>query len=103
MAIMVLVTTPHGKAKDLAKILLKQKVCACVNIIDRVESFFWWQGKINTETESLLIIKTKSSLFSKLEKIIKHNHSYTVPEIIAFEIDKINKGYKEWLNKEACG
>lgn len=103
MAILVLVTIPQDKAKFLAELLLNNKLCACVNILNGVQSFFWWDGKIDQENESLLLIKTKSSLFSELEKLIISNHPYTVPEIIALKIDKINKKYLDWLNKEACG
>jgi len=103
VAIVVLVTIPKDKAKTLAEILLKNKVCACVNILGEVESLFWWEGKINIEKESLLFIKTKASLFNKLKKLIKNNHPYTVPEIIALEVDKINKEYLDWLDQEACG
>jgi len=103
VAIVVLVTIPKDKAKALAEILLKNKMCACVNILGEVESLFWWEGKINIEKESLLFIKTKASLFNKLKKLIKNNHPYTVPEIIALEVDKINKEYSDWLSQEACG
>lgn len=100
MAILVMVTIPKDKAELLAKILLTEKICACVNIIDEVKSLFWWQGKIDEEKESLLLIKTKKTLFSKLEDFIKKNHPYKVPEIIGFEINKINNEYSNWLNKE---
>ncbi|MCK5393532.1 MAG: divalent-cation tolerance protein CutA [Candidatus Omnitrophica bacterium] len=100
MAILVMVTIPKDNAKLLAKILLAEKLCACVNIIDEVKSLFWWQGKIDEEKEALLLIKTKKSLFIELENLIKKNHPYKVPEIIGFEINKINNEYSNWLNKE---
>ena len=103
MIIAVLVTIPQNKAKTIAKKLLTKRVCACVNIINGVESFFWWQGRIDTVKESLLIIKTKKSLFAKLKKAIKQNHPYDTPEIIGFEIDKSNKKYLDWVKKESCG
>jgi periplasmic divalent cation tolerance protein len=103
VAIAVLVTVPQKKAKALAKIILQKKVCACVNILRGVESLFWWEGKIDSAKESLLIIKTKSRLFPKLEKVIKSHHPYQVPEIIALTIDKVNKEYLNWLNKESSG
>ena len=103
MPLLVLVTVPKKTAKPLAKMILETKLCACVNIVAEIDSCFWWQEKIDAERESLLLIKTKSSLFSKLEKQIKANHPYKVPEIIGFEIDKINKEYNEWLNKETRG
>ncbi|MFH1503951.1 MAG: divalent-cation tolerance protein CutA [Candidatus Omnitrophota bacterium] len=99
MAIMVLVTIPKKKAKSLTKILLQNKACACVNILEEINSFFWWQGKVNNAKESLLIIKTKSTGFEKLKILIKKHHPYDVPEIIAFKIDKMNKEYSQWLNK----
>ena len=96
---MVLVTIPKEKAKPLVKILLQNRVCACVNILEGIKSLFWWQGKIDEEKESLLIIKTNSGAFQKLKNLIKKNHPYNVAEIITFKIDKINKEYSKWLNK----
>ncbi|MCM8824491.1 MAG: divalent-cation tolerance protein CutA [Candidatus Omnitrophica bacterium] len=96
MSLVVLVTIPRKKAKFLAKKLLEKRLCACVNITN-VESFFWWKDKIEEEKESLLIIKTKENIYPRLEKTIKTNHPYTVPEIIAIKIDKINKSYLQWL------
>lgn len=103
MAIAVLVTIPQNKAEKLAKKLLKEHVCACVNILNGVRSFFRWEGKIDTSKESIMIIKTKKNLFEKLKKTITENHPYDTPEIIGFEIDKINKKYLDWLKKETCG
>lgn len=103
MVMVVLVTIPKAKAKVMVKVLFKKRVCACVNIINNVESFFWWQGRLDTAKESLLIIKTKKSLFSKLKSVVKANHPYEVAEIIGFEIDKINSEYRQWLNKETSG
>ena len=103
MAMIVLVTIPKAKAKMMAGVLLKKRVCACVNIVNNVESFFWWQGKLDTARESLLIIKTKKSLFSKLKSVVRANHPYEVAEVIGFEINKINSEYRQWLSKEASG
>ena len=102
MLLVVLVTIPQNKARFLAKKLLQKKVCACINIIKGVESFFWWEGKIDITRESLMIIKTKKSLFSKLKRVIKENHPYTVPEIVGIEATKVNKLYLDWINKETC-
>jgi len=96
----ILVTIPEEQAKSFTKILLRERVCACVNILKGVESFFWWQGKIDSGKEALLLIKTKKSAYNKLKKIIKLNHPYDLPEIIGFEIDKIDSEYQKWLKKE---
>lgn len=99
--LIVLVTIPQNKAKAFAKKLLKQRLCACVNVIKGVESFFWWKGKIDTAKEALLLIKTKDSNFIPLKKFIESIHPYEVCEVIACRIDKINKKYLSWLTKES--
>lgn len=103
MASAVLVTIPEDKAEELARKILQQKVCACVNIVKGVKSFFWWEGKIDESKEALLVIKTKDSLVPRLQAAVKEYHPYTVPEIIAFRIDSVNKEYLSWLNKEVDG
>ena len=100
MALIIFVTIPQGKASSFAKKLLKERSCACVNILKGVDSFFWWQGKIDSEKEALLIIKTKQSAYHKLRKVIKLNHPYSVPEIIALKVDKIDGQYQKWVEKE---
>ncbi|MEI8350504.1 MAG: divalent-cation tolerance protein CutA [Candidatus Omnitrophota bacterium] len=101
MAIMVLVTIPEKDAELLAKQLLEERVCACINIVKGVKSLFWWQGKIDQSEEVLLIIKTKDALFNKLKNLVVNNHPYDVPEVISFKIDQVHQEYLDWLNKEA--
>jgi len=101
MAMVVLVTIPVKEAKKMANILLEKRVCACVNVIKDVDSYFWWEGKIAQEKESLLVIKTKESLYSNVKKVVKENHPYEIPEIVGIKIDQINKVYLSWLNVEA--
>ena len=100
MAIVVLVTIPKKNVASFSKLLLRKRVCACVNIIDQISSFYWWEGKIEKGKESLLIIKTKNSKFKKLEEAVKKNHPYSVPEIISLKVNKINKEYLAWIEKE---
>lgn len=101
MAIVMFVTAPESEAENLAKMLVSERVCACVNIVKGVKSFFWWQGKLDEAQESLLVIKTKDALFARVKTLVKNNHSYSVPEIISFKIDQICPDYLDWLNKEA--
>lgn len=99
----VLITAPKGpEARKLAEILLNEKLAACVNIVGDVESFFWWEGKIDTAAEVLLVVKTKKTLLSRLMKAVKRAHSYTVCEIIALPITAGNKAYLDWIDA-SCG
>ena len=97
----VLITTATDKeAHNIAELLLNQRVAACVNIVPRVDSFFWWQGEINSTQESLLIVKTRASLFQKIVDMVKKAHGYEVPEIIALPIVDGNEDYLNWINGE---
>ena len=99
--IVVLVTaTSKAEAEKIAKALLKKRLAACVNIIPGLTSFFHWKGKIEKASELLLVIKTRKTLFKKLEKEVKANHSYSVPEIIALPILQGTKSYLDWLKLE---
>jgi len=99
MNIVVFITTANKReANSISKVLVKERLCACVNIVERIDSFFWWKGKLERAKESLLILKTKKSKFPKLVKRVKVLHSYEVPEIIALPIIEANKDYLDWLN-----
>ncbi len=99
MYIVVFVTVPSKEeAHMISRKLLEEKLCACVNIIEGVNSFFWWEGKIDNANELLLVIKSSKAKLAKLIKTVKANHSYTVPEIIALPIIGGNKEYLDWIN-----
>lgn len=99
MHIVIFITASDKKeAQNIARCLLKDKLVACVNIIDKIESFFWWQGKIDKAKEALLIVKSNKYKFRKIVKLVKSMHSYEVPEIIALPIVSGEKRYLRWLN-----
>lgn len=100
MEIVVFVTAKDAEeAGRIAERLVADKLCACVNILGGVKSFFWWENKVDRADEVLLIIKTRKSLFKKLERAVKRAHSYEVPEIIALPIIAGSKSYLEWVRK----
>ena len=84
-------------ARTIATTLVKEKLAACVNLLNVKESIYEWKGKIVKDPEVLLIIKSPKKNFSKLKKRIKQLHPYSVPEIVALEPSKVNKKYKEWV------
>ncbi len=102
--IIIFVTTDSGeKAHGIADLLLRQRKVACVNIVPRVDSLFWWQGKLDSARENLLIIKTKASLLPEIVSRIKEVHSYEVPEIIALPIIGGNEDYLKWIDNAVEG
>ena len=99
--IAVFITTATAEeAQRISSTLLEQRKAACVNIVPKVSSHFWWQGKIDSAQENLLIVKTKASQLNELVKQVKELHSYEVPEILAMPIAGGNQDYLEWINKE---
>ena len=86
-------------AETASQQLLESKVVACVTIIEGIISHFWWRGAIDNAQEVLLIAKTEKSYFSHVESIIKKNHSYEVPEIIALPIVAGHAPYLDWISK----
>uniref|UniRef100_A0A0E0M747 Uncharacterized protein n=1 Tax=Oryza punctata TaxID=4537 RepID=A0A0E0M747_ORYPU len=97
-SIVVYVTVPNKTAgKKLAESIISEKLAACVNIVPGIESVYWWEGKVQTDAEELLIIKTRESLLEALTEHVKANHEYDVPEVIALPIKGGNLKYLEWL------
>lgn len=96
----VLVTAPDLKtARALAKAALTKKLIACANLIPRLESHYWWQGKIESGSEALMLLKTTSSKLTALKKLILAEHPYDTPEFIVLPITRGNKRYLNWLAK----
>ena len=97
----VLSTAPDiKKARRLAGLLVSKRLAACVQILPGLESHYRWHGKKETSNEVLLIIKTKVSIYEKLEKTILKNHPYEVPEIVCLAITKGSKSYLDWIGVE---
>jgi periplasmic divalent cation tolerance protein len=97
--IIVFITTgSEEEAHRIAESLVKGKKAACVNIVPRVDSLFWWEDKLDSARESLLLVKTKASLFPEIVELVKRTHSYEVPEIIALPIIAGSEDYLKWLD-----
>jgi periplasmic divalent cation tolerance protein len=96
--LIVLVTAPDLRtARALANAALKKRLIACANLIPKLESHYWWQGKIETGAEVLLLVKTTTSKLKALEKLILAKHPYDTPEFVVLPIMRGNKRYLDWL------
>jgi len=99
MYIIIFVTASSKKeARKIAGSLIKHKLAACVNIVDKIDSVFFWESKVDKAKESLLIIKSKKEKMPKIIKLVKSTHSYKVPEIIALPIISGDKAYLRWID-----
>ena len=101
--IVVLVTAKDKKeAEKISRGLLEAKLIACANMVEGVQSLFWWQGKIDSSKEVLLVLKSKKDLFRKIITRVKELHSYQNPEIIALPIINGSKDYLGWVQSSCA-
>ena len=99
-AIVVFMTAANGEeATRLADMLVGAHLAACVQILPEMESVYRWQGKIERQSEVLLIAKTTRGKFDDLEREVRALHSYDTPEIVAVPIVAGSAPYLEWLSK----
>ena len=84
-------------AKAIAMLLVEKRLAACVQLFP-IESIYVWQGKICDDSETALLIKSKTALFEEISAAIKGNHSYEVPEIIQIPITDGHHEYLKWID-----
>ena len=96
--VVVLVTAPDLKVgRKLARAALADRLVACVNLMPRIESHYWWQGKLKSSLEVLLVMKTTTTRLAALEELVVAKHPYDTPEFIVLPIYRGNKRYLAWL------
>ena len=103
MILVYVVCTNDLEAKKIAKTLLKKKLIACANILDKIHSlYFWPEGSNDIEEgkETLLLVKSLKDKFNQINTEIKNIHSYKIPAIFSINIDKVDLKYFEWLKNQ---
>lgn len=88
------------QARKIAGHCVSERLAACGNILPTMESVYWWEGDINHEDETVLILKTMQSKYKELEKAIKLLHSYDCPCVVALPITDGSRSYLDWINTE---
>lgn len=96
----VFTTVPDARtARKIAEGLVARRLAACVNVVDKVRSFYRWKGRLERSGESLLIIKTVKKNCGKINKFLKTVHPYELPELIALPVVWGSKEYLTWVQK----
>jgi periplasmic divalent cation tolerance protein len=100
----VYVTAPNREvALTLGRSVVGTHLAACANVLDGMASIYWWEGKLNEDAESVLILKTREDKLAELMQALKAQHPYDCPCIVALPIVAGNPDYLSWLQRETSG
>lgn len=97
--LIVILTTVQeiAEAERLAEGLVSNRLAACVQIIGQITSVYAWEEKTVRDSEHLLLIKTTIDRYDEVEKYLRENHTYDVPEIVGLSAERFSKAYGDWL------
>jgi periplasmic divalent cation tolerance protein len=97
-ALVVLSTFPTAdKAAEVARALVEEQLCACVNLVPQLRSIYRWQGAVQDDAEVLAIIKTTRAGYDALSRRLLELHPYDVPEVLALPVAAGPAAYLDWL------
>jgi periplasmic divalent cation tolerance protein len=98
--LLVLSTFPDVEtARRISRQLVEERCAACANILAQVESIYWWEGKVESGNQTLVLFKTSADRYAALETTLRQLHPYEVPEIIALPLDAGLPEYLSWVAK----
>lgn len=97
------VTAPNAdEAKRIGELLVQERLVACANILGPIASIYWWQGKVQHDSEAVLIAKTRPDLVERVIARVKALHSYTVPCVVSLAIEQGNPDFLRWIAAETA-
>ena len=98
--IVLITAPPDGTGEKLARMLVERRLAACVNRIPQMRSVYRWEGRIESEEEELLVVKTREDLLSEVEALLAKEHPYDVPELLSIRLAEGSDAYVRWLSEE---
>jgi len=103
-AVFVYTTYPAiVEAERAGQALVERRLCACVNILPGMVSYYWWQGAIERGDEVVMIIKTRVGLAEAVRAAVKEMHSYSMPAVLVIPIENVDPDYHAWIVAETEG
>lgn len=100
MALIYVTVSDEEEAVAIGELIVKERLAACSNIISDMKSIYWWEGAVEKDNESILILKTLEKNVDKIIDRIKEVHSYDNPCIIALPVFNASNDYLNWLKEE---
>jgi periplasmic divalent cation tolerance protein len=103
-AVFVYTTYPSiVEAERAGRALVERRLCACVNILPGMVSYYWWQGAVERGDEVVMIVKTRAGLADAVGGAVKEMHSYTTPAVLVVPIEAVDPAYHAWIVAETEG
>ena len=103
-AVFVYTTYPAiVEAERAGRALVERRLCACVNILPGMVSYYWWQGAVERGDEVVMIIKTRVGLAETVRAAVKEMHSYSMPAVLVIPIENVDPDYHAWIVAETEG
>jgi periplasmic divalent cation tolerance protein len=96
-------TNSCEEAAKICNAVVEARLAACAQVSGPIRSTYWWRGKIERAEEYFLTMKTTRDRFAALAQVIRANHSYEVPDIVAVPIVDGTDDYLEWISSETQG
>jgi periplasmic divalent cation tolerance protein len=102
-AVFVYTTYPSlVEAERAGRSLVERRLCACVNILPAMVSYYWWQGAIERGDEVVMIIKTRAALAEAVRVAVKEMHSYATPAVLVIPVESVDPDYQAWIMDETA-
>lgn len=95
--IVLTTASSRDEAERLGRILVEERLAACATLMPGAESIYRWEGKLESDAETLLLLKTEAGRLDQLEARLHALHSYTTPEFLVLRVDSGSRAYLEWL------
>jgi periplasmic divalent cation tolerance protein len=97
-AVMLYTTFPSlVEAEKAGKVLVEDRLAACVNILPGMISHYRWQGAVERAEEAVMLIKTRASLAERVRAAVKASHAYETPAILVLPIESVDETYLAWI------
>jgi periplasmic divalent cation tolerance protein len=88
------------EAERVGRSLVERRLCACVNILPGMVSYYWWQSAIERGDEVVMVIKTRAALTDAVRMAVKAMHSYTTPAVLVIPVENVDPDYHAWIMRE---
>jgi len=101
-SLVYMTTETAAEAERIGRVLVAERLAACVNIVDGMRSIYWWEGEVQESGETILIAKTRTSLVDRLTERVRELHAYDCPCIVSLAIDGGNPAFLDWIDAETA-